>query len=200
MPVVLRRLWIQITADRKRFGLFGVLLAVGMLLWARIIVISNPPRTAVAVPGGNTAVAPTPPDEPDNRLGPPLRVALARWPSRDPFTINPEVFPKPTLLVDLGPDRGKLQVQPTEDPKQAEARLRARLRALVDRFKLEAVMTKPPLAVISGKTYQLGDPIPAFQNDEIRFTLVEVGQRSVTLEHEGREFELKMALTRPPRR
>ena len=60
MNVLLLRLWIQATADRKRFGLFGVLLAVGMLLWARIIVISNPPRTAVAVPGGNTAVAPTP--------------------------------------------------------------------------------------------------------------------------------------------
>ncbi len=197
MPVVLRRLWIQITADRKRFGLFGVLLAVGMLLWARIIVISNPPRTAVAVPG---AIAPTPPDEPDNRLSPPLRVTLARWPDRDPFTINPEVFPKPTPLVDLDPDRGKLQVQPTEDPEQAEARFRAQLRALVDRFKLEAVMRKPPLAVISGKTYQLGDPIPAFENEEIRFTLLVVGERSVTLEYESREFELKMALTRPPRR
>jgi hypothetical protein len=54
--------------------------------------------------------------------------------------------------------------------------------------------------VISGKTYQLGDPIPAFKNEEIRFTLVEVSQRSVTLEYEGREFELKMVLTRPPRR
>jgi hypothetical protein len=200
MPVVLRRLWIQITADRKRFGLFGLLLAVGMLLWARIIVISNPPRTSVAVPGGNTTVDPTPPDGPDNRLSPPLKVQLARWPHRDPFIINPELFPKPTPVVDLDPDRGKLPIQPVENPQQVEARLRARLRALVDRFKLEAVMRKPPLAVISGKTYQLGDPIPAFQNEEIRFTLVEVGQRSVTLEYGGREFELKMALTRPPRR
>ena len=200
MPVVLQRLWIQITADRKRFGLFGGLLAVGLLLWARIIVISNPPRTAVALPGGNTVVAPTPPDEPDNRLSPPLRVAMARWPDRDPFTINPEVFPKPTPVIGLHPDPGKLPVQPTEDPKQVEARLRARLRALVDRFKLEAVMRKPPLAVISGKTYRLGDPIPAFKNEEIRFTLKEVGQRSVTLEYESREVELKMALTRPPRR
>ncbi len=54
-------------------------------------------------------------------------------------------------------------------------------------------MRKPPLAVISGKTYQLGDPIPAFENEEIRFTLLAVGERSVTLEYEGREFELKMA-------
>ena len=50
MSVLLRRLWIQITADRRRFGVFCALVALGFLLWARIIVISNIPKDAVADP------------------------------------------------------------------------------------------------------------------------------------------------------
>ena len=61
MMVKLRRLWIQLTADRKRFGALSVLLVLGLLLWARIIVISNLPRTAVADPDrpGSSATATT---------------------------------------------------------------------------------------------------------------------------------------------
>ena len=48
MQLVLRRLWIQITSDRKRFGLLCAMLLIGLLLWGRIIVTSNLPRTAIA--------------------------------------------------------------------------------------------------------------------------------------------------------
>jgi hypothetical protein len=66
------------------------------------------------------------------------------------------------------------------------------LKALVDRFTLEAVMQGRPMAVINGKTYRLYSWIQAVGNDKYRFQLVEVGHRSVVLEYEGRRFRLRM--------
>ena len=65
---------------------------------------------------------------------------------------------------------------------------------MVNRFTLEAVMQRRPMAVISGKTYRLHDVIPAMNSDQVRFELVNVGHRSVTLEYEGRRFVLRMKL------
>ncbi len=200
MMVKLRRLWIQVTADRKRFGAFSVLLVLGLLLWARIIVISNLPRTAVADPEqpGFAAAVTTNGGGSDSADRTPLTVALARSPDRDPFVINPEVFPKPTPVAELAREGGKSQAQPTEYAEQAAARLTAQLRAWVERFTLEAVMRDPALAVISGETYRLGESVPGIDNAEIRFKLVAVMERSVILDCEGRRIRLAMASPRGP--
>lgn len=197
MVLVLRRLWIQITSDRKRFGIFCAMLAVGLLLWARLIVTSNLPRTAVAddpkpparggsLPRGDAW------GTSDKHEGSPVRVELSRLPLRDPFLISAQHFPKPTPVDTLTKDQAKSQRETTENPEQAEARLIDQLRALIERFELEAVMQGRPMAVISGRTYRLLDWVPAIDNSEIRFQLVEVGHRSVVLEFEGRRFELEM--------
>ena len=69
----------------------------------------------------------------------------------------------------------------------------SRLGALVAHLRLEAVMQGHPMAVIiNAKTYQLLDSIPAIDDDEIRFRLVDVRDRSAVLECAGRRFELKM--------
>ena len=52
MSPKLRRIWIQLTTDRKRFGILCAMVALGLLLWGRLIVVSNLPRTAVAEPQG----------------------------------------------------------------------------------------------------------------------------------------------------
>lgn len=200
MMVKLRRLWIQLTADRKRFGALSVLLVLGLLLWARIIVISNLPRTAVADPDrpGSSATATTNGGGSDSAARRRLTVVLARSPDRDPFVISPEVFPKPTRVAELAGEGGKSKAQPTEYPEQAEARLTSQLRALVERFTLEALMRDPALAVISGETYRLGESVPGIGNEEIWFKLVAVEERSVILECEGRRIELDMASPRSP--
>ena len=65
--VVLRRLWIQITSDRKRFGVLCAMLVLGLLLWGRIIVTTNLPRTAMAVDDGLGSAAPADPISPLRR-------------------------------------------------------------------------------------------------------------------------------------
>ena len=44
----LTRGWIWLTASRKRFSFALSLALVGLLLWSRLIMLSNLPRTAVA--------------------------------------------------------------------------------------------------------------------------------------------------------
>ncbi len=192
--VMLRRLWIQITSDRKRFGLLCAMLALGLLLWGRIIVTSNVPRTAMAGeagPGrGTTPLGPAT-GASDKPLGPPVRVKLARQPRRDPFLVSAKHFPKPTPVELLTQDDPKSGGNATENTNRTDERLTEELRARVNRFRLEAVM-QGRLAVINGKTYRLYSWIQAVGNDAIRFRLLEVGQRSVVLEYEGRRFRLRM--------
>jgi hypothetical protein len=196
MMLMLRRLWVQLTADRKKFAALCVMVGLGLLLWARLIVISNMPRTALAEEEASVAAetpAPQATEVSDNRPTCPVPVALAFIPQRDPFVISDRHFPKPTSVGDLETEPAKSGAQQAEDPKQAEARLRAQIQALVDQFTLDAALSSASLAVIGGRTYQQGARVPAPGSEQISFTLAEVRQRSVVLVYEGRRFELKMS-------
>ncbi len=197
MPVILRRLWIQLTADRRRFGALCATVLLGLLLWARIIVTSNLPRTAVAdesaaASDDRSSDPERSPGVSDNRRRAPVNVQLAEFPIRDPFLISDQYFPKPTLLDVLPQDQAKLLERPAEISRDPEALVATQLRGLVGRFTLEAVMQGRPMAIINGRTRQLGDLIPAVDNAAVRFRLVDVRHRSVVLECEGHRFELKM--------
>jgi hypothetical protein len=198
MPIMLRRLWIQLTADRKRFGLLCAMLSVGLLLWARVIVVSNIPRTAAATDGQNA----TEPDERDIRAGTaitdrhakqPVKVRLDEAPARDPFVISTVYFPKSHFDGEINQEAAKSSSK--LDETEIELRLRRqheRLRQQVQRLKLEAVMTGAELAVISGRTYRLGDDVPSNDDRSVVFELVEVKQRSVVLQSGGLVFVLEM--------
>ncbi len=194
MQLMIRRLWIQIVSDRKRFGLLCAMLAIGLLLWGRIIVTSNLPRTAVADPSPS-ATGPTPAsagtDGSDKRGGPAVRVMLARTPGRDPLVISNLHFPKPTPVVLLGQENPKFGPDGAENGEQADARLTEELRQLVARLKLDGVMEKT-MAVINGRTFRLHSWIPAGKPGQALFQLTEIGHRSVTLVCEGRRFRLRM--------
>ncbi len=197
MSVTLIRLWIQLTADPRRFGALCATVLLGLLLWARIIVTSNLPRTAVAdedaqVTEDRGSAADSAKSVSDNRPIAPINVQMAEFPIRDPFLINDQYFPKPTLLEVLPEDQAKLLERPAEISRDPEALMATRLRGLVGRFTLEAVMQGRPMAVIDGRTYQIGAWIPAVDNNAVRFRLVEVRYRLVVLECEGHRFELSM--------
>ena len=190
MQLMIRRLWIQIVSDRKRFGLLCGMLLIGLLLWGRIIVTSNLPRTAVADPNvSDTGQAG--PEGPDKHRGPPVRVSLARMPRRDPLVISDRHFPKPTPVVLLGQENPKFGPDGAENGEQADARLTEELRRLVAGLKLDGVMEKR-MAVINGRTFRLHSWIPAGKPGQALYQLTEIGHRSVTLECEGRRFRLRM--------
>ncbi len=196
MQLVLRRLWIQITSDRKRFGLLCAMLIIGLLLWGRIIVTTNLPRTAVAddpptTTGTGSSGGGTASGSADKHAKRTVKVAFARTPNRDPLLISNLHFPKPTPVVLLGQDNPKFGLNAAENSEQADARFTEELRQLVGKLKLEGVM-QDTMAVISKKTFRLNEWIPAGKPGQALFQLTEIGHRSVTLECEGRRFRLQM--------
>lgn len=200
MSLMLRRLWIQLTADRKRFGLLCAMLAVGLLLWARVIVVSNIPRTAIA----DDDKAAKPVAQEPARIGAAMIDRLARdsvkvhmddRPRRDPFVINPDYFPNPQVIDGRSQEPGKSGQKVVESEHELQLRQQLqRLHREVDRLKLEGVMHGAGLAVISGRTYRLGDDVPGREDESIQFQVVEVRSRSVVLQFEGHEFVLELAL------
>lgn len=208
VPVTMRRLWIQMTADRRRFGIFCAMLGVGLLLWARLIVVTNTPRTVVADESNQSAqlIQPTAPaqSETDRRSSvqnenqPPLRLVLARKPQRDPFLISQEHFPIRSNHADTEEVQSKSTPEPAEDSHRSAYE---RASALAGQLKLEAVMLAPsanssPLVVINGRTYRLDDEIPVATSTgqaPVRFRLVKVAERSATLEYDGHHFEKTLA-------
>lgn len=207
----LRRFWIQVTADRKRFGMLCAAAAVGLLLWGRLIVVSQPPRMALAGDAEETASGRSGQKKSGGSSGgeaadnsksakavgsrvnrSPIAVELFAKPSHDPFVISPLYFPKPTPIAQPIQQLPKLVPEPVEDSVQVEARLVAHLRALADKMTLEAAIGNS-MAVIDGRKYRVGETIVSKAGSEYVFKLVEVRQRSVVLECEGRQLELPMA-------
>lgn len=199
MSLMLRRLWIQLTADRKRFGLLCAMLAVGLLLWARVIVVSNIPRTAAAKDAHETAEtvahqARAGTSMIDRIARETVTVQLDETPRRDPFVISTDYFPKPQVDGQISQEAAKSDRK--HDESDSELRMRQRYQRVqreAERLKLEAVMHGAGLAIISGKTYRLGDELPGRDDETILFEVLEVNQRSVLLKSEGHEFVLELA-------
>ena len=190
MKIFLRRIGLQISANRRQFGLLCGAVAVAMLLWARLIIVGNMPRMAMALPepGAQPSAAELATDVTENVI----RVELDDRPGRDPFQIPFAHFPpirQPDVFLVKAP---KSDFEPVEDSAEVEANLRRQLQMLVDAMSLDAVMPSASLAIINGQTTETGQTVRAGRSGEHEFLLREVRQRSVTLEYEGRRFELNM--------
>ena len=167
-----KQTWQRLTADRKRFGFFCSLLLVALLLWARVIVITRPPRTAVAdqsfVHVDMIAAAS------DNIFIP---VQLDTIPTRNPFVVSNDIFPRDETRTDNS------VILPSDSTDEI-------VRSLVQGLELEGVMAD--IAIIDGSVYQLGDTIVGTGlPSQIR--VEEVGRRSVILSIGDRRYELTIA-------
>jgi hypothetical protein len=190
LAVILRQLWIRVTADRRRFGALCGALLIGMLLWARVIIIARVPRQAIAEDPVVTASSENPPPATDNPRRPAHRIELDAQPRTDPFLVNSAYFSRSSSL---DTEAGKSGPEPTEEFHRSGAREYAFIRGLAELFELDAVMTGSPMAVISGQTYRQGDSVPALGHPYIRFQLSEVKSRSVILTQGSHRFELTIA-------
>jgi hypothetical protein len=192
-------MWVQLTSDRKRFGALVAVCLIGLLLWARIIIVSNPPRTAVAGQESNSSASDA--DEggestshighAESARAPALPVMLAIAPNRDPFRINSEIFPKPILPNAEGSNGAKSASTSAEDALRGEEERTRLILSVAEGLALEAVMKGAQLAVIDGRMIRVGDRIVAGK-EPIEFVLIEVSDRAVVLECEARRIELRM--------
>lgn len=212
MSLLLRRLWVQITADRKRFAALCVMVVIGLLLWSRIILINNTPRTAIADPAARKAMTASEtadatassrkpstahiPVSSHNSGEPAVEVHLASTPVRDPFRISPQHFPRPTIDQGNAKQAGKSDPPVADDPSRAVQRHEAQVTALAQKFVLEAVMHGASMAVINGKVHRKGDAVPAVEDQSVLFTLTSVGRTSVVLECNGLKFTLELSTPR----
>lgn len=173
----LKRAWLQLTNDRKQFGIFCSLLLIGLLLWARIIVIARPPRTAIAdevtVASGAANVA-----SDNHKVN--IPIWLDRDPSRDPFYVSSEAFPINTVGTD------NVSVYPVNNSNDNEQQS-------ISALQLEAIMGE--LVLIGGKVFKVGEVVST-QSARDPLTIVEVHSRSVIISAGDRRYEVMIASPR----
>jgi len=190
-----QRLWIRLTANPRQFWMLCAGVAVGLLLWARLIIVSSMPRTAIAEEGqtaGATSESTHGDARSENTIAPAVSIQFADGPIRDPFEIDPRFFPRPTQLDKLTGEVEKSDTQEAEDSSAAEAKLLARLQTLVDAMQLDAAMPDAGMVMINSGMYRSGDIVTTSGENGLNFTIKSIRQRSATLECEGRLFVLEM--------
>lgn len=173
----IRRAWLQLTNDRKQFGVFCTLLLVGLLLWARIIVIARPPRTAIADEVLSATISSNIASDNHAAIFP---IWLDQSPARDPFYVSNDAFP-----LDMAEADNDAVHTPISD-QNAEQKTASSL-------QLEAIMGD--LAIIDGVVYHVGQVVSVTTVSD-PLTLFEVRRRSVIISAGDRRYELTIASPR----
>ncbi|MEE2907099.1 MAG: hypothetical protein VX527_04620 [Planctomycetota bacterium] len=164
----MRRLILQLTADRRRFAIFCGLLAVGMLFWTRLIVIQDMPRVAMADPSESTTSMSE--NNPLSNAAITKRVVLLpEGPIRNPFRVNPNYYPVLEDITETPDEDSKSEVLPTDI-----------VRSALMSHRLEAVMGA--VAVVSGQTCRVGASVRDLTGGGHRIELAEVRERSVVIQ------------------
>ena len=148
------------------------MLCIALLLWARIIVIARPPRTAIADKVASIAL-----NQPKSFNNQPIPLLLDKTPSRNPFLISGGFFPS-------------IVIQET-DKKVFEEPIKESVSQLYssDFFHLEAVMGQ--IARINGQIYRIGD-ILLNPDSSASFTIVDIAGRSVIISTKDRRYVLSI--------
>ncbi len=181
----LNRLIQQVTADKKKLGIMICALAIGLLLWGRLL-LQGVPRTATADdPETQTQATNNPPPTSDQndrsyKNRPVIHVDLPASPGRDIFGIDPSRYRRTpgAGLNDIGPKSA--QVTPDVESRIAVVRTEA------TELRLESVLAGArPRAYINGRLLAPGDEYEGF-------TLIQVTDRHVLLTKYGLIIRLKM--------
>lgn len=152
MPPALENLKQQLLADKKKLGLMCMLVAVGLLLWGRLILLDRVPKTAVADPNAQAAAAKAVPADVERVV---YIGRLPDRPTRDVFSLPRDRY-RPLPGTDNGVNPGNLPSRSVdEDPADLvevqglarELRLRAVIYGIRPRIVLDDRMLK------TGDTY-----------------------------------------------
>ena len=169
MKMQLKRIWHRLTADRRQFGLFCTLCFVALLLWARIIVIERPPKTAVATPVAESVV-----ENIQSANSQRVYVSLDQQVLRNPFVVNRSAFPVASEMTD------NITYQSNEKGQEEYTHS-------LDGFELEAVMGE--IAIINGRVCRIGDVL-AGASSHAPLKITSIGGRSVIISAGENRYEL----------
>lgn len=169
-----------LSKDRKKLGLVIALMAMGLLLWGRLM-LKQVPRTAVAKPAAVAAAGEGAPAAVAFASRKTVRVDLPDSLSRDPFQIDPTGYPrveKPEVIKVAE----KSVAKPVDEKSDAAALVAKAAHGL---SLQTTILGDAPRALINGQLLAPGDKIRGFE-------LKRVMPREVILEMNGVELRLEM--------
>ena len=181
---------------RRETVLAAVILAVpvvalaqplGLLLWARMRILTSIPRTAMATEEPQASTVPVDVEVfPDLPATSPEPVSL-----RDPLAISRRHFPRSsnsTSETSVGPKSGS---QLVEDTLETTESIRQRLMPVVDRLEVQGLMPGRGFALIDGQVRRVGEDFPG-NVVGTTFHLVEVRKSAAVVRIEGLEFGIRL--------
>ena len=182
--------------DRRRGISMALLLSIplmawaqplGLLLWARLRLLTNIPRTAMATEEMEAKAK----IEPPSSLPDLASVGLDDRANRDPLQFNPEYFPRLNPQPDSGTTEGKY-LEKNVDQMRTEASTLASVRSAAEKIRLQALISGKSLAIIDDRTYRAGELLGHESTGGIQFLLQSVGKDSVVVQAEGYEFKVRL--------
>ena len=187
MKKKLNRMWRQVTADKKKFGMLVTMMAVGLLLWGRLILLEDVPKIATADdPTAPTQAEQSPDGQAQQSMNtspilptlPSVEVALSEGLTLNLFAFRHNRY-KP-LPIEDSVGHGVQSTGNAADDRKRE------LVELARSLRLQSVIQgNSPAIVINGEVLRVGDSIEGFE-------IVSFNERSVRLTRDGLTFLLKM--------
>lgn len=185
----LNRLWRQATADKKKFGMLVTVLAVGLLLWGRLILLEKVPRHATADPGAQPAPQATQasPQPVEDLTAAPVLPPLeeVRVDLSDRLTLDLFAFRHNRYRLLPLEKTGDLDIQTDNQGDDVKVRLAALVRDLRLQSVIRGASPKLSRIVINGKVLRVGDSIEGFE-------IVSFDERSAKVTRGGLTFTLNM--------
>lgn len=191
MQKFLKRGWSWLTFNRTRKSFTLSVLILGMLLWSRLIMVSNMPRTAVA--GDEHDLKQASSDMSSDKQGTAAtQVNHPGEPNPLPLGDRSKGVSKTSVDNRMIREEGKSGPHEADKPEQEALRSQsAMIRDAVLDLRLESIMLGRHIAVINGRVYREGSGIEVQGYESLRLRLVEVRKHSVIISCMDRRFELR---------
>ncbi len=186
MEQMIENLKRQLMADKKKLGIMLVLVAVGLLMWGRLL-LKEVPKTATATPVAAAAAAPTAAEAAQDallleeaRYGVTVVMSIPRDLPRDLFALDTTDYVK---VKSGAPTR--FEPKPESDTPDREFRTARAVKA-AGGLRLEGIILGDEASVIiNGQLLQEGQRIE-------EFTVFKIEERRVVLEFDGIHIRMSM--------
>lgn len=184
--------WVNITSDKKKFIFMCCLILMGLLLWARLLILGDVPRAGYAQPGVNDVTAANAAEHEDETLQnvQTVYINLTDSLARDIFSLSSEYKDR----MEQSTQTNKLEAKSVidkPDPFKDQIARQEQIMAEADKLQLESIMFgKSKLAVINGEVVEIGGQIQGF-------ILTNILDNSVIISKENLNLTLYMDIPGP---